>query len=61
MNMLSVGMYEAPDVFNRSPSIELSLEAERRHNSMSHCERTGARGQLKIVSFSQERFFPKAS
>lgn len=28
---------------------------------MSHCERTGARGQFKIVSFSQEWFFPEAS
>lgn len=61
MNMLSVGTYGPPDVFNRCPSTELSLEAESRQNSVSHCERTGARGQFKIVSFSQEWFFPEAS
>lgn len=61
MNMLSVGMYRPPDVFNQCPSTELSLEAERLQNSMSHYERTGARGQFKIVSFSQGWFFPEAS
>lgn len=61
MNILSVGMYGPPDVFNRCPSTELSLEAQSRQNSVSHCKRTGARGQFKIVSFSQEWFFPEAS
>lgn len=61
MNMLSVGMYRPPDVFNQCPSTELNFEAERLQNSMSHYERTGARGQFKIVSFSQGWFFPEAS
>lgn len=42
MNMLSLGMYGPPDVFNRCPSTELSLEAVSRQKSVSHWERTGA-------------------
>lgn len=63
--MPSVGMNSPPSIFNRCPLTELkgelSPKTESRQNSMSHCERTEARGQFKIVSFSQEWFFPEAS
>lgn len=61
MGTLSVGIYGTPDIFNQSPSSGLSLEAGSRLNSVTHCERAGARGQFKIVCFSQDSFFPEAS